>query len=253
VNAFRRAREAAALRANLQRRKAQARGRAEDATGDPPMSDAIDPFELTRWDLVPGRTALVVIDPQNDFLHPDGWYAKKGVDISHMRASIEPTKRLVTAARDRRVPIVWTRHGYRSLADAGSFIEHRPFLKEGGLRQGTWGYEVLAELDPRPEDWVVDKMRLSAFFQSTLELALRSLNAETVLFAGVLTNQCVAATSKDASFRDFKPIVVAEATGTTLPHLHAPALEMMRVGWAEVRGIEEAVADLARLPRRNTP
>lgn len=211
----------------------------------------IAPFADTSWRLVPGRTAVVVIDPQNDFLHPDGWYAKKGVDISHMRASIEPTKRLVRKARERRIPIVWTRHGYRNMRDAGPFIEHRPFLKDGGLRQGTWGYEVLAELEPRAEDWVIDKMRLSAFFQSNLELVLRSLDAETILFAGVLTNQCVAATSKDASFRDFKPIVVAEATGTTLPHLHAPALEMMRVGWAEVRSIDEAERELDALPLAN--
>jgi nicotinamidase-related amidase len=137
------------------------------------------------------------------------------------------------------------------MRDAGPFIEHRPFLKDGGLRQGTWGYEVLAELEPGAEDWVIDKMRLSAFFQSNLELVLRSLDAETILFAGVLTNQCVAATSKDASFRDFKPIVVAEATGTTLPHLHAPALEMMRVGWAEVRSIDEAERELDALPLAN--
>ena len=210
-----------------------------------------DPFAPTHWRLVPGRTAVVVIDPQNDFLHLDGWYAKSGVDISHMRASIEPTKRLVRAARDRRVPVVWTRHGYKSMRDAGPFIEHRPFLKDGGLRQGTWGYEILADLEPHPGDWVIDKMRLSAFFQSNLELVLRSLEAETVLFAGVLTNQCVAATSKDASFRDFKPIVVAEATGTTMPHLHDPALEMMRVGWAEVRGIDDAERQVGELPLAN--
>ncbi len=71
--------------------------------------------------------------------------------------------------------------------------------------------------------------------------------AETVLFAGVLTNQCVAATTKDAMFRDFKPIVVEEATGTTMPHLHDPAIEMMRVGWAEVRGLEETVGELRQL------
>jgi nicotinamidase-related amidase len=68
-----------------------------------------------------------------------------------------------------------------------------------------------------------------------------------VLIGGVLTNQCVAATSKDACFRDFKPIVVEECTGTTLPHLHEPAIEMMKVGWADVRSVEEALADLRAL------
>ena len=89
--------------------------------------------------------------------------------------------------------------------------------------------------------------RLSAFFNSNLEGILRALQAETVLIVGVLTNQCVAATSKDAMFRDFKPIVVEECTGTTLPHLHDPAIEMMRVGWCEVRDLESTLSELRQL------
>ncbi len=54
--------------------------------------ETVVPFVVARWDLVPGRTALVVIDPQNDFLHDEGWYAKSGVDISHMQRTIEPTR-----------------------------------------------------------------------------------------------------------------------------------------------------------------
>jgi nicotinamidase-related amidase len=208
----------------------------------------IDPFAPARWELVPGRTALVLIDLQNDFLHPDGWYAQSGIDIGHMRRVIEPTVSLVAAARGKGVPLVWTRHGFRNEHDAGPFFELRPFLRDGGLRLGTWGFELHDGLGFDEEDWLVEKNRLSAFFDTKLELVLRGLRAETVLIGGVLTNQCVAATSKDASFRDFKPIVVAECTGTTLPHLHEPALEMMRVGWAEVRALEEALADLERLP-----
>ena len=93
------------------------------------------PFEPARWDLVPGGTALVLIDLQRDFLHPDGWYAQSGVDIDHMRRVIEPTRRLVAAARAASVPIVWTRHGFRGPEDAGPFFELRPFLRDGGLRR----------------------------------------------------------------------------------------------------------------------
>ena len=71
---------------------------------------------------------------------------------------------------------------------------------------------------------------------------LHALKAETVLFCGVLTNQCVAATSKDANFRIFALIVVREAVGPTLSHLHEPALEMMAVGWSEARNLEDAIA-----------
>jgi len=211
-------------------------------------ADFVDPFALARWDLVPGRTVLVIIDPQNDFLHPDGWYARSGIDISHMRRTIEPTIELVRAAREKDIPVVWTRHGTRDGRDAGPFFHLRPFLKEGGLRQGSWGYRIHDDMAAREEDWYVDKTRLSAFYNTNLEVILRGLSAETVLFAGVLTNQCVGATSKDAMFRDFKAIVVEECTGTTLPHLHEPALEMIRVGWGEVRGLAETLNDIGRLP-----
>ena len=162
------------------------------------------PFALTRFDTPPGRTALVAIDMQNDFLHPEGWYARQGIDTAHMRAAIEPTA-------------------------------------------------LLEDCGPAEGDRFVDKQRLSAFFGTNLELVLRALGAETVLFCGVLTNQCVAATGKDASFRDLQPIVVREATGTTLPHLHEPALEMMAVGWAEVRGLDDALAALRAMPLVNEP
>jgi ureidoacrylate peracid hydrolase len=207
----------------------------------------IDPFAPARWELVRGRTAVIVIDPQNDFLHEGGWYAQQGIDISHMRRIVGPTNELVAEARRRGVPVVWTRHGYADAAEAGPFLELRPFLEEGGLRRDTWGWELYEELDVQPEDPIVAKNRLSAFFNTNLEDVLRGLDVETVLIAGVLTNQCVAATSKDASFRDLKPIVVEECTGTTLPHLHEPAIEMMKVGWADVRSVEEALADLKAL------
>ena len=215
------------------------------------LANTVDPFALARWNLVPSRTALVVIDPQNDFLHKEGWYAKSGVDISHMQRTIEPTRKLVAAARAKGIPVIWTRHGFRDGTDGGVFFQLRPFLKDGGLRQGTWGAEILEGLGASKDDWVVDKTRLSAFFNTSLDGILRGLKAETVLFAGVLTNQCVAATSKDANFRDYKPIVVEDATGTTLPHLHDPAIEMMRVGWCEVRSLKAALGEIATLPLVN--
>ena len=214
--------------------------------------NAVQPFATATWSLVPRRTAVVVIDMQNDFLHPEGWYAQSGLDIIHMQAAIGPTRTLVAEARARGVPIIWTRHGFRDERDAGVFMRLRPFLATGGLRKETWGYNLIEGLGQTEYDWFIEKSRLSAFYNTNLELVLRSLDAETILIAGVLTNQCVAATSKDANFRDFKPIVVRECTGTTLPHLHEPALEMMSVGWCEVRPIEEAICQIRDLPLSNS-
>jgi nicotinamidase-related amidase len=205
-------------------------------------------YEPSAWRLVPGRTVHVVIDDQNDFLHADGWYASHGVDISHMQRVIEPTKVLNEECRRRGVPILWTRHGSHGIDDGGSFMAKRVLLREGGLRIGTWGYEVIDEMDVRADDWIVEKTRLSAFFQTNLEQILRALGAETVLITGVLTNQCVGATCKDAMFRDFKPIVVEECVGTATPHLHDPAIEMIQVGWGQVNTLEQTLAELRAFP-----
>jgi len=210
------------------------------------------PFEPVHTDLVVGRTVIVHIDAQNDFLHEDGHYAKSGVDISHMRRSVDPIRRLTVECRRRGVPVVWTRHGTKGVADGGPFMKHRPFLRDGGLRQNTWGYQVYEPLGANPDDWYVEKTRLSAFYNTNLEGILRGLNAETVVFTGVLTNQCVAATGKDAMFRDFLPIVVEDATGTTMPWLHEPAIEMMRVGWAEVASLSAIMAQLETFPLTNS-
>src|SRR5206468_1998668 len=111
-------------------------------SSEPPTAPLTTPYETVRWDLVPGRTVLVVIDDQRDFLHPEGWYAQKGIDISHMRRVIEPTQRLVAACRAAGAPVIWTRHGTRGTEDGGPFMQLRPFLREGGLRKDTWGYEI---------------------------------------------------------------------------------------------------------------
>ena len=208
------------------------------------------PYNLASWRLTPGQTALVVIDMQNDFLSGDGWYGQSGIDISHMQKSIEPVQALVAGAREQGVPIIWTQHGFRNMTDAGVFATLRDFMKDGGLRKNTWGYELIEELDVRPDDWRVEKIRLSSFFATNLDLILRGLDVDTLLICGVLTNQCVKATAADANFHDYKPIVVREATGTTLPHLHEPALEMIAVGIGETRSLENTLKDLKGLSNR---
>jgi len=205
-------------------------------------------YDPAAWHLIPGRTVHVVIDQQNDFLHPQGWYGTHGIDISHMQRTIEPLRALNRECRRRGVPIVWTRHGTRGVEDGGPFMAKRPLLLEGGLRQGTWGYEILDELEPDADDWYVAKTRLSAFFQTNLEQILRALHAETVVLTGVLTNQCIGATCKDALFRDFRPIVVEECVGTATPHLHEAAIEMIRMGWGQVNTLQETLDELARFP-----
>ena len=103
-----------------------------------PSSNGIKPYNLASWRLSPGRTALVVIDMQNDFLSEQGWYATSGVDIAQMRQSIEPVCELVTAARAHNVPVIWTQHGFRDATDGGVFMSLRDFLSGAKMIQISW-------------------------------------------------------------------------------------------------------------------
>ena len=207
------------------------------------------PFQPVAWDLEPGRTALVIIDPQNDFLHNEGHYAKKGVDISHMRRTIEPTKALVAEAREQRHP--GDLDPPRLPRPGGRRLDRRrcaPSSRTAACARTPGARRCSTELGHARRGPLRRARTASApSTRATSSCCCTRRTPLTVIFAGVLTNQCVAATSKDAMFRDFKPIVVEEAIGTTLPHLHAPALEMMQVGWAEVRNLEDTLAGMRAL------
>ena len=99
----------------------------------------VSPFEEARWDLVPGRTVLVAIDLQNDFLHPDGWYASQGIDIAHMRRAVEPTRQLLADARAKNVPVVWTRHGTRGAEGRRTLLPASPVSPGRGSAAGHLG------------------------------------------------------------------------------------------------------------------
>jgi ureidoacrylate peracid hydrolase len=210
------------------------------------------PYAAPEWSLVPGHTGLILIDLQNDVLSDDGWYAKSGVDITHMQRVIEPTRRMLDGARAKGVPVIWTTHGLHNEIDAGVFWDTRPFLRGGGFRVGTWGHRVFDGYDVLPNEWTVDKRRLSAFFNTELDTILKGLAVETVLVSGVLTNQCVAGTIKDAMYRDYKAIMIEDCCGTTLPELHAPTVKMCEVGWGAVWSLAEVLEAFQKLPHRAT-
>lgn len=184
-----------------------------------------------RTDL--GRAALVVIDLQNDYCHPDGVYARNGLTCFSASSAIEATGRSVRRAKECGIPVIYARMMWRSdetgyPIDAGLIVEHsRPFLRNEGLRRGTWGAEVVSDL-PAP-DYEVDKTRYSAFHNTTLEPLLRGLGVETVLLAGAITNICVEATARDAFHRDLRVVVLADCVTGFDRELHDASLRTMAI------------------------
>lgn len=175
------------------------------------------------------RTAVVVIDMQNDFGAEGGMFHRAGIDIAPIRAVIAPTARLVAAARTAGVTVVYLTMGFRpDLSDLGGVdapnrIKHQPMhvgdrmIAPDGtqgriLIRDTWNTQIVPELAPEPGDLVILKHRYSGFYDTDLETILRERGIQSLVFTGCTTSVCVESTMRDAMFRDFTCVLVADCT-----------------------------------------
>lgn len=178
------------------------------------------------------KTAILVIDMQNDFCHPDGWLAHIGVDISPARTPIQPLQKLLPTLRETGIPIIWVNWGNRpdllNISPATLHVYNptgtaiglgNPLPSNGAkvLESGSWAAAVVDELEPNPQDIRVDKYRMSGFWDTPLDSILRNLGKTTLFFAGVNADQCVMATLQDANFLGYDCLLVKDCTATTSP------------------------------------
>jgi ureidoacrylate peracid hydrolase len=178
------------------------------------------------------RSAILVIDMQNDFCHRDGWLASIGVDVGPARAPIDPLAALLPALRAASVPVVWVNWGSRpdrlnlspallhvyNGSGAGTGLgDPLPATGSPVLQEGAWSAQVVDELAPDQRDIRVHKHRMSGFWDTPLESILRNLRAQTLLFAGVNLDQCVLHTMADANFLGFDTLLVEDCAATTNP------------------------------------
>ena len=144
---------------------------------------------------------------------------------------------LVTAARAAGVPVIFTRYVYRADYRDGGVLVHdlMPALASAGsLAAGSWDAELVDELRPGADDFVVDKNRYSAFYGTGLEPILTSLGVRRLVICGVTTNMCVETTARDASQRDYHTFVVSDATGELDRPRHDMALATLGFGFGRV-------------------
>lgn len=192
----------------------------------------------------PDQAALLVIDMQNGFCHPKGSFATLGLDISMCTAAIPGCVRLATAARRAGVPVIFTRYVYRSdYRDGGVLVQEiLPALGESrSLAAGSWDAELVDDLPPAAEDFVVDKNRYSAFYGTGLEPILTSLGVRNLVMCGVTTNMCVETTARDASQRDYRVFVASDATGELDRARHDMSLATVAFGFGAVLNANEVV------------
>ncbi|WP_338726964.1 isochorismatase family cysteine hydrolase [Haladaptatus sp. DJG-WS-42] len=159
-------------------------------------------------ELDPATTAVVVVDMQNGFCHPDGSLYAPGSE-----AVVDDVTTLVTQAREAGATIVYTRdvHPPAQFADAHYYDEFERWGEH--VVEGTWETEFVAELDVRDEDHIVEKHTYDAFYQTELEGFLSAHGITDLLICGTLANVCVLHTASSAALRDFRPLIVREAVG----------------------------------------
>ncbi|TDC75977.1 isochorismatase family cysteine hydrolase [Actinomadura sp. 7K507] len=191
------------------------------------------------------QTALLVIDMQNDYCHPDGVFAQAGLRVTGLDDLVGHVNTLAAAARLAGRPVIWVRMEWAEDADVGLLAERSPFLRAAGLRRGTWGSELLGGLDRAPGDHEIVKSRFDAFHRTGLDDLLRDLGAGTLVMAGVRTDFCVESTVRSAFFRDLRVIVAREAVAGYVEDLHTGSLRLMGTVFAKVVPTEEAAAALA--------
>ena len=178
------------------------------------------------------RTAIIVVDMQNDFCHLAGWLAHIGVDVAPARAPIAPLERLLPALRGVGIPVVWLNWGNRpdrlnlspallhvyNPTGAGTGLgDLLPGTGAKVLERGSWSAAIVDELKVEPSDIQVAKYRMSGFQDTELDSILRNLGVTTLMFAGVNADQCVLCTLQDANFRGYDCLLLEDCTATTSP------------------------------------
>jgi nicotinamidase-related amidase len=178
------------------------------------------------------RSVLVVVDMQNDFCHPQGWFGQKGIDVAPMRRAIAPLKRLLPIWRAAGGTVLWLNWGVRPdrlnlpplvqytgrrSAEGVGYAETSPQDRGRALVPGEWGAQVVDELPVLPGDITVYKHRLSGFFDNELDSVLRLRGATTLLLGGVNTDRCVFSTLQDAGFHGYDAVLLADACSTPSP------------------------------------
>jgi nicotinamidase-related amidase len=209
----------------------------------PTLSSIVRPLpEL----LAPARTALVVIDVQNDFAAAEGAMGRVGADLSAVDAAVDRIAALVAAARAKGVPVIFVRLQTSAETDSPAATERRARqgLADGirPCRKGTWG-EAYYRIAPQPGDVEIFKNRFSSFVNTPLDFVLRSRpGLDTLIACGLTTECCVETTVRDAFVRDYHIFVPHDAAAAYSRDLHDVSLKVLAIYFASIVSTEQILS-----------
>jgi ureidoacrylate peracid hydrolase len=202
------------------------------------------------------KTAIIVVDMQNDFGTKGGMFDRAGIDISIIQRAVAPTARVLAAGRKAGLKVVYLKMAYKpDLSDMGTpgspnWRVHQEIMHVGStvrapngaesriLVRDTWNSDIVNELKPESADTVIYKSRFSGFYKTELDDKLKSFGIRHLIVTGCTTSVCVESTIRDAMFRDYSPVLLedctAEPVGYGLPRSNHEAtllLIQIMLGW----------------------
>jgi ureidoacrylate peracid hydrolase len=175
------------------------------------------------------ETAVIVVDMQNDFGSKGGMFDRAGIDISMIQRAVAPTARVLAAARKAGIRIVYLKMAFQpdlsdmGLCDSPNWRDHQ-WMGVGTavhatngtesriLVRDTWNTDIVSDLKPEPADTLIYKHRFSGFYETNLDRKLKDMGARYLIFTGCTTSVCVESTIRDAMFRDYSPLLLADCT-----------------------------------------
>jgi ureidoacrylate peracid hydrolase len=210
------------------------------------------------------RAAVLVIDMQNDYCHPNGCEAALGADVSLAAEMAPRLERFLAHARSTGIRTLFVRTLHSPWTNSATWLgrgRHRHMQSDVRLcLPGTWGSEFYAGIQPRQsEDWnpashdyIVTKHRYSGFVDTDLDLVLRAQQIHTLIVTGTASNGCVEATARDGFMRDYAIVYASDCSVASTVLKHQECLDRVR-SWATVASSDDiarawrktAVAELA--------
>ena len=181
--------------------------------------------------VLPQHTALIIVDPQNDFCSPGGCFDQlESSNMEMIKSCIEHLEGLLAVARRAGIMIIFTQASnypnyiFKSAPVLGRFIEilnpDSPLI----CVEGEWGHQIVDKLKPLPNEIIIKKHRYNGFIGTELNMLLRSNGIKTVIITGVTTDHCVLATISGAIDHDYYVVVPKDCVASQNVEMHNAAL-----------------------------
>ena len=172
------------------------------------------------------RPALLIIDMQNDFV-----LEGRPLRVAQGRAVVPKILEVLTLFRERKLPVFHILRVHRKDGSDVEIIRQDRFRDQPFAVEGTHGAAVVDELSPLPGEYVIPKIRMSAFIGTELDLMLRNLGVTDLVVTGIQTPNCIRTTVFDAIAYNYPVVLVDDAVGAQDSGIHsANVRDMANIG-----------------------